>query len=76
MQEHMRDTRFNPEVQIHKESYVLVEGFTKNRVSLNPFLTQVVTKTFLSCLLSQRWEIQTSQGSPLNVVAQGQPLDI
>jgi hypothetical protein len=50
----MKDTRFNPEVQIHKESYVLVEGFTKNRISLNPFLTQVVTKTFLSCLLSQQ----------------------
>jgi hypothetical protein len=30
--------RFNPEVRIHKESYVLVERFTKNRVSLNPFL--------------------------------------
>jgi hypothetical protein len=39
MQEHMRDTRFNPEVRIHKESYVLVEEFTKNRISLNPFLS-------------------------------------
>jgi hypothetical protein len=45
---HTRDTRFNPDVQIHKESYVLVEGFTKNRVSLNPFLSQGVTKTPLS----------------------------
>jgi hypothetical protein len=27
-----------------QESYVLVEGFTKNRVSLDPFLTQVVTR--------------------------------
>jgi hypothetical protein len=45
MQEHMRDTRFNLEVRIHKESYVLVEGLTKSQVSLNPFLTQVVTKT-------------------------------
>jgi hypothetical protein len=34
----MRDTRFSSEVQIHKESYVLIEGFTKNRVSVNPFL--------------------------------------
>jgi hypothetical protein len=47
MQEHIRDTRFNPEVQIHKESYVLVEGLTKSWVLLNPFLTQVVTKTDL-----------------------------
>jgi hypothetical protein len=54
MQEYMRDTRFNLEVQIHKESYVLIEGFTKNQISLNPFLTQVVTKTFLSCSLSQQ----------------------
>jgi hypothetical protein len=50
----MRDTRFIPEIQIHKESYVLVEGFTKNWVSLDPFLTQVVIKTFLSCSLSQK----------------------
>jgi hypothetical protein len=33
-----------PEYQIHKESYVLVEELTKSRVSLNPFLTQVITK--------------------------------
>jgi hypothetical protein len=50
MQEHMRDTRFSPEVQIHKESYTLVEGFTKNQVSLNPFLSQEVTKTYLELL--------------------------
>jgi hypothetical protein len=36
----MRDTRFYSKVRIHKESYVLVEGFTKNWVSLNPFLSQ------------------------------------
>jgi hypothetical protein len=35
MQEHMRDTRFNPKVWIHKKSYVPIEGFTKNWVSLN-----------------------------------------
>jgi hypothetical protein len=44
----MRDKRFNPEVRIHKESYVLIEGFTKNWVSLNPFLSQGVTKMTLS----------------------------
>jgi hypothetical protein len=76
MQEHTRDARFNPEVRIHKESYILVEGFTKNRVSLNPFLSQGVIKTPLSCLLSQRWAIQTSQGTPHQAVAQGQPLTI
>jgi hypothetical protein len=32
----VRDTRFNPEVQIHKESNVLIEGFTNNQVS-QPF---------------------------------------
>jgi hypothetical protein len=53
MQEHTRDTRFNSDVQIYKESYVLIEGFTENRVSHDPFLTQVVTKTFLSCSLLQ-----------------------
>jgi hypothetical protein len=47
MQEH---TRFNLEIQIHKESYVLAEGLTKSRVSLNPFLTQVITKTDLKLL--------------------------
>jgi hypothetical protein len=76
MQEHVRETRFNPEVQIHKESYVLVKEFTKNQVSLNPFLPQGVTKTPLSFLLSQRWAIQTSQGSPHQAVAQGQPITI
>jgi hypothetical protein len=76
MQEYTRDTRFNPEVQIHKESYVLIEGFTKNRVSLNAFLSQGVTKTPLSHLLSQRRAIQTSQGTPHQAVAQGQPLTV
>jgi hypothetical protein len=76
MQEHTRDTRFNPEVQIHKESYVLIERFTNNRVSLNPFLSQGVTKTPLSCLLSQGWIIQTSQGSSHQTIAQGQPLTV
>jgi hypothetical protein len=46
----MRDTRISPEVQIHKESYILVEWFTMNRVSLNPFLCQEVTKTDLELL--------------------------
>jgi hypothetical protein len=68
--------RFNPEVQIHKESYILVEGFIKNRVSLNPFLSQGVTKTPLSCSLSQRRVIQNSQVSPHQAVAQGQPLAV
>jgi hypothetical protein len=39
--------RFNPEVRIHKELYVLIEELTKSRVSLNNFLSQVVTKTDL-----------------------------
>jgi hypothetical protein len=38
------DTIFYPEVRTHKESYILVEVLTKSRVSLNPFLTQVITK--------------------------------
>jgi hypothetical protein len=46
----MRYTRFNPEVQIHKESYVLIEGLTKRQISLNPFLTQVIIKTDLKLL--------------------------
>jgi hypothetical protein len=37
--------RFNHDVQIHNESYVLIEELTKSQVSLNPFLSQVVTKT-------------------------------
>jgi hypothetical protein len=47
---HKRDTSFNPEVRIHKESYVLIEELTKSWVSLNPFLSQVVTKTDLELL--------------------------
>jgi hypothetical protein len=39
-----------PEVQIHKESYVLIEGLIKSRVSLNPFLSQVVTKIDIELL--------------------------
>jgi hypothetical protein len=50
MQEHKRDMRFYLEVRIHKESYVLIEGFTKYQVSLNPFLSQEVTKTDLELL--------------------------
>jgi hypothetical protein len=46
----MRDTRFNLEVWIHKKLYVLVEELTKSQVSLNSFLTQVVTKTNLELL--------------------------
>jgi hypothetical protein len=38
---------FYPEIQIHKKSYILVEGFTNNRVYRNPFLSQEVTKTNL-----------------------------
>jgi hypothetical protein len=72
----MRDTRLSPEVWIHKESYVLVEGFKKNSVSLNPFLSEGVTKTLLSCSLSQRWVIQTSLILPHQAVAQGQPLTV
>jgi hypothetical protein len=44
------DTEIYPEVWIHKESYALVEKLTKSRVSLNPFLFQVVTKTNLELL--------------------------
>jgi hypothetical protein len=43
-------TRFSPEVRIHKESYVLIEELKMGRVSLNPFLNQVVTKTDLELL--------------------------
>jgi hypothetical protein len=50
MQEHTRDTIFYPKVQIHKEAYILVEGFTKNRIPLNHFLSQKVTKTDLELL--------------------------
>jgi hypothetical protein len=39
-----RDTRFYPKDQVHKESYILIEEFTKSSVSLNAFLTQVITK--------------------------------
>jgi hypothetical protein len=42
--------RFNPEVRIHKESYILVEELTKSWVSLNTFLSQVVTKIDLKLL--------------------------
>jgi hypothetical protein len=42
--------RIYAKVQIHKESYILVEGFTKNKVSLNPSLSQEVTKTNLQLL--------------------------
>jgi hypothetical protein len=38
------------EVQINKESYILVEELTKSQVSLNPLLSQVVTKTDLELL--------------------------
>jgi hypothetical protein len=50
IQEYKRDMRFNPKVRIHKESDVLVEELTNCRVPLNPFLTQVVTKTDLELL--------------------------
>jgi hypothetical protein len=41
------------EVQFHKETYVSVEKCTKNRVSFNPFLTQVITKIKLESSLAQ-----------------------
>jgi hypothetical protein len=72
----MIDTRFDLEIRIHKEFYVLVEGFTKNQISLNPFLSQGVSKMTLSCLLSEQWVVQISQGSPHKEVAQGQPLSV
>jgi hypothetical protein len=44
------------EVQINKESYILVEELTKSRVSLNPLLSQVVTKTDLELLtITKGW---------------------
>jgi hypothetical protein len=67
---------FYPEVQIHKESYVLIEELTKSQVSLNPFLTQVVTKTNLQLLTIAKCTIQTSLGSPHKVVAHRQALAI
>jgi hypothetical protein len=42
--------RFNLKVRIHKKSYVIVEELIKSWVSLNPFLSQVVTKTDLELL--------------------------
>jgi hypothetical protein len=68
--------RFNPEVQIHKESYILVEELTKSRVSLNPFLTQLVTKTDLELLTITKMGNTNFQGSPHKTVAQGQPLTV
>jgi hypothetical protein len=35
--------RFNPEVQIHNETYNFIEVLTKSQVSLNPSLSQVVS---------------------------------
>jgi hypothetical protein len=68
-------TKMTLKVWVHKERYILVERFTMNKVSLNPFLTpfltQVVTKMTLSCSLSQIRVIQTSQDSPYKAVAQG-----
>jgi hypothetical protein len=39
---------------MHKESYILIEELTKSQVSLNPFLSQVVTKTDLELLTSTK----------------------
>jgi hypothetical protein len=50
MREHTRDTWFYLEVRIHKESCILVEEFTKNQISLNPFLSQEVTNIDLELL--------------------------
>jgi hypothetical protein len=68
--------RFNPEVWIYKESYILVEELTKSQVSLNPFFSQVVTNTDLELLTVTNAIIQTSLGSPHKAVAQEQPLTI
>jgi hypothetical protein len=65
-----------PDVRIHKESYVLIEELTKSRVSLNPFLSHVVTKTDLELLTITKGVIQTSQGSPHKAGAQEQPLTV
>jgi hypothetical protein len=72
----MRDTRFYPEVRIHKESFVLIEETTKSQVSLNPFLSQVVTKTDLELLTITKIGHTNFLGSPHKVVAQGQHLTI
>jgi hypothetical protein len=42
--------RFNLEVRIHKESYILIEELTMSRISLNHFLTEVVIKNDLKLL--------------------------
>jgi hypothetical protein len=68
----MRDTRFNFEARIHKESYILIEGFTKNRVSLDPFLTQDV----LELLTITTRVIQIFQDTPHKAVAQEKSLII
>jgi hypothetical protein len=71
-----RDMRFYPKVWIHKESYVLVEELTKSQVSLNPFLTQVITKMEPWAAHYHKGVIQTFLGSSHKVLAQGQPLNI
>jgi hypothetical protein len=48
------DTEIYLKVRIHEESYVLIEELTKSRVSLNHFLSQVVTKTDLELLTITR----------------------
>jgi hypothetical protein len=68
------DTIFYPEVWAHKESYILVEVLTKSRVSLNPFLTQVITKIEHWATHYHKGTLQISQGSPHKAVAQEQPL--
>jgi hypothetical protein len=71
-----RDTRFYTEVQTQKESYVLIEELIKSRVSLNPFLTQVITKIKTWAAHYHKGVIQTSQVSPHKAVAQGQHLTV
>jgi hypothetical protein len=69
-----RETRFNHEVQIHKGSYILVEGFIKDRVSLNSFLTQVCHKDVLEMLTitkmgNTNFPMLTTQSSSLREIS-------
>jgi hypothetical protein len=71
-----RDTWFYPKVHIHKEFYVLIEELTKSQVSLNPFLSQVITKIEPWVAHYHKGAIQTFLASPHKAVCQGQPLTI
>jgi hypothetical protein len=71
----MRDTRFNPEVRIHKESYILIKGFKESGLS-QPFPHSSCHKDVLELLTITIRIIQTFQGSPHKAIAQGQPLTV